>query len=82
MPSLRTICIAQSTEFLYRLFNWDPVFSAFDLSSCNRVFTTQMGLVAVPVTTPAVAAANKCTHADSLPWLKVSLIIRLPLPYV
>ena len=28
-------------------------------SSCNRVLTTQMGLVAVPVTTPAKAAAAK-----------------------
>ena len=49
-------------------------------SSCNRVLTTQMGFVAVAVTSPASAAALRWTKDVSLPPLNRSAMSVLPLP--
>ena len=56
--------------------------SLFPQVSCMRVLTTQMGFVALPVTIPAKAAAERCTYAFSRPSLNVFAMICLPFPYV
>ena len=43
---------------------------------------TQIGFVAVPVTIPANAAAERCTQEFSIPPLNRLEIISFPLPYV
>lgn len=71
-PSLRTAALRPA--WAARSMAW--------LSSCKRVLTTQIGFVAVAVTMPAVAAAQRWTTGVSLPPLKWSAMSSLPLPYV
>lgn len=50
--------------------------------SWRRVLTTQIGLVAIPVQTPALAAASKWTQGASRPLLNFSAMMSFMLPYV
>ena len=65
IPIPPNLGLTYSLTMLRKHFLTESVFSPEALSSCRRVFTSQMGLVSEDAVKPAMPAANTCTSGVS-----------------